>query len=271
MLFRGSQAPSSARDYSSRFSSDPAGKGDARAVRGFCRRCFGLRWPLVITFFSALSLLVIWAAIRWRASVAPRDNAYITHFGYTGPESCARHGFVPREGPPARILDVIMFNREARRRSRWEGGEGAACSIDAWPFSQFEMLSLRLAELSSVVDAFIIVESDRTHMGDPKPLHFSPNRERFAPYLDRIVHIVHRNNLTDPRDIEHAQRWLGGGEGLARAGVRDGDLVIVGDVDEVPRASVLETLRQCAGYPANVCLASRSYYLSFEFRCAAGD
>jgi beta-1,4-mannosyl-glycoprotein beta-1,4-N-acetylglucosaminyltransferase len=176
-----------------------------------------------------------------RDAIAERRNAYIVHTGWAGPGSCEAHGFTPRD-TPARVFDVIMFNRE------------------------WEVLELRLHELSPVVDAFIIVESDVSHAGDPKPLHFWDNRARFAPFLDRVVHVVHRGNETTPYARERAQRVQGFAEGVRRAGVSAGDLVIVADGDEIPRAAVLDTLRRCGGYPRNLCLASRSYYLSFEFQ-----
>ena len=40
------------------------------------------------------------------------------------------------------------------------------------------------------MDAFVLVESTLTHTGNAKPLFFNENRERFAPFLDKIVHVV---------------------------------------------------------------------------------
>lgn len=125
---------------------------------------------------------------------------------------------------------------------------------------------MRLNELSDVVDKFVIVESDRSHANVPKPLFFWENRDKFSKFLDRIVHVVHQTNETAPYTRERLQRLEGYSLGVQKAGARKGDLIIVADGDEIPRASVIDTLKHCYGYPRNICLASRSYYLSFEFQ-----
>ena len=81
--------------------------------------------------------------------------------------------------------------------------------IDAFPFfNEVEMLRVRLEELSPVVDKFILVESEMTHSGQPKTLIFEENREKFEPWLEKIVHVV-MEKLPDSRDHwvrERAQR-----------------------------------------------------------------
>lgn len=63
--------------------------------------------------------------------------------------------------------------------------------IDAFIFyNELEMLSYRLSTLYSHMDAFVLVESTLTFTGNAKPLFFNENRERFAPFLDKIVHVV---------------------------------------------------------------------------------
>jgi len=39
-------------------------------------------------------------------------------------------------------------------------------------------------------DRFVVVEATRTHSNVPKPLHFAENAARFAPFADKIVHVV---------------------------------------------------------------------------------
>ena len=199
--------------------------------------------PFFLFLISLLTILVIGRHTNlFGPDYSNRQNTYIIHYGYTNPDSCALHGFTPRTNGRAQVYDITMFNRE------------------------FEVLELRLRELSSVVDKFIIVESDRSHAGVPKPLYFWENRHKYSEFLDRIVHIVHRTNETEPYVRERLQRIEGYQEGIKQAGVKKDDLIIVADGDEIPRASVIQTLRHCKGYPHNLCLASRSYYLSFEFQ-----
>ena len=46
-------------------------------------------------------------------------------------------------------------------------------------FNELELLEIRLHELSSVVDRFVLVEARETFSFRPKPLHYYENRARF--------------------------------------------------------------------------------------------
>jgi beta-1,4-mannosyl-glycoprotein beta-1,4-N-acetylglucosaminyltransferase len=56
-------------------------------------------------------------------------------------------------------------------------------------FNELDLLEIRLNTLSEVVDYFILVESSVTHAGEPKPFIFEENKNRFAPFLNKIIHI----------------------------------------------------------------------------------
>jgi len=111
-------------------------------------------------------------------------------------------------------------------------------------FDELELLEIRLHELSGLVDRFVLAEAPVTHSGKPKPLHFGDNKSRFSEFLDRIIHVV----VTDfpPTDMsvpgapwkyERHQR-----EAVMRgipASAKGQDLLIHGDVDEIPRAEAI--------------------------------
>jgi beta-1,4-mannosyl-glycoprotein beta-1,4-N-acetylglucosaminyltransferase len=108
-------------------------------------------------------------------------------------------------------------------------------------FDELEVLELRLAELSDVVDHFVLVESTLTFTGRPKPLFFLENKERFRPYLHKIEHVVLTDNdypdaITSAWDREHFSRraML---HGLKHAA--PDDFVLVSDVDEIPKPELL--------------------------------
>ena len=107
--------------------------------------------------------------------------------------------------------------------------------------NELDVLELRLTELEDVVDRFVLVEAAEAHSGLPKPLHFEANRNRFARWLDRIVHV--RLDRLPPSDDawvkENAQREAIR-QGLPEIG--DDDLVIVSDADEIPRARTIRRL-----------------------------
>lgn len=108
-------------------------------------------------------------------------------------------------------------------------------------FSELDLLEIRLHELSPVVTRFVIAESPTTFQGRPKPLHFLENRDRFRPFADRIRHIVVKDM---PGGTSEADNWrreyhqrnaLLGGIGDAAPD----DLVMLSDVDEIPRAAAV--------------------------------
>ncbi len=118
---------------------------------------------------------------------------------------------------------------------------------------ELDMLQMRLEELAGYDARHVIVESPVTHQGVPKPLHFAGNRERFAPWADRIVHIVAEDLPDDPDPWvrEHAQR----DRALpALADAAPDDLVLIADVDEIPSRAALEAKpRPAIALQQNVC------------------
>ena len=108
-------------------------------------------------------------------------------------------------------------------------------------FNELELLELRLHELAGVVDKFVIVEANETHTHKPKPLHYQENRARFSAFHDKIIYVVVDDMPPSPSAwvMERFQR-----NAIARglANCRPDDFVLVSDVDEIPRASVVEKL-----------------------------
>jgi len=110
-------------------------------------------------------------------------------------------------------------------------------------FNELDLLELRLSELDPVVDRFVIVESNRTHKGTLKPLHYAENAARFAAWHDKIVHIVcplmdDGDGLPSIRRREMTQR------NAILQGVRDcadDDIILISDCDEIPRSHLVPT------------------------------
>jgi FkbM family methyltransferase len=148
---------------------------------------------------------------------------------------------------------------------------------DVFPFFQeFDVLELRLNELDSVVDKFVIVEANMTHAGNPKPYYLSENMERFAKWKDKII--IKQVDLTtlnfslfdyDPTWVrEHYQRDAA--REVLYAYCAPQDFIIVGDVDEIPRASKVKEYIESNPDKAGVLVQSRSmYYLNY--RCVKTD
>jgi len=102
---------------------------------------------------------------------------------------------------------------------------------------ELDLLECRLAELDDVVYRFVLVEAPVTFQGKAKPLHYRENRDRFAPWKDKIVHVI--PDLDGCRDHwarEHASRDAVK-QGLSELG--DDDTFLLSDVDEIPFANII--------------------------------
>jgi beta-1,4-mannosyl-glycoprotein beta-1,4-N-acetylglucosaminyltransferase len=105
-------------------------------------------------------------------------------------------------------------------------------------FNELELLELRLHELAEVVDWFVLVEATRTFTNQPKPLYYQENRERFATFADKIIHVV-VNDSPDVSDAWAVRRFQRNctARGLTRC--RPDDFILVSDLDEIPRAATV--------------------------------
>lgn len=116
--------------------------------------------------------------------------------------------------------------------------------IDAFPFNdELLLLELRLEELYPVVDKFVIIETRRNYRGVPKPLYFAENKQRYARFLDKIIHHV-------PEGLPNAGAWEY--EILQRNVLADvlrnlspklDDTMSFSDCDEVPNPRVVKEYR----------------------------
>lgn len=110
---------------------------------------------------------------------------------------------------------------------------------------EIDMLEIHLNELKYVVDYFIIIESSKTFTGNSKRLVFQDSQNRFLDIMDKIVHVVIHDLPTG--DAWTKERFLR--NSLYQSDyIRDGDIFIVSDVDEIIRPSVLQYLKYCSGY-----------------------
>jgi len=108
-------------------------------------------------------------------------------------------------------------------------------------YNELDLLELRLAELSPVVDHFVLVEAAHTHAGTPKPLYFAENRQRFAAYADKIIHVVVDDDPGGFAWVREAHQRQAILRGLTGAG--PDDMVIISDADEILRPTVVQHLR----------------------------
>ncbi len=134
-------------------------------------------------------------------------------------------------------------------------------------FNELDLLELRLNELWDLVDHFVVVESPITFAGRVKPCFVADAASRFAPYVSKLT--VHRvsapdapTTVIDDYDgrlaIEVAQRDAIG-EALVPLNLDRDDIVMISDVDELPRAELVGRLRRLLRWHAFCVFVMRNH------------
>ncbi|KAK5989021.1 hypothetical protein PT974_10519 [Cladobotryum mycophilum] len=165
---------------------------------------------------------------------------------------CAAHGysvFTPQSRSGERkVYDLLMVN------------------------SELDFLEIRLNTLYDHVDYFVIVESPKTFQGGDKNLTIRDHWNRFERYHDKMIY----HELRFPRSWNPKRTW--DWEDLQRDAMYEqvfprlrgsnapvlGDVLLVSDVDEIPRPESLLLLRTC-NFPRRLTLTAKFYYYSFQF------
>jgi beta-1,4-mannosyl-glycoprotein beta-1,4-N-acetylglucosaminyltransferase len=138
--------------------------------------------------------------------------------------------------PPAMIYDCFIF------------------------FDELDLLELRLRYLDQQVDYFVIAESARTFSGQSKPLYLLENRNRFAPWWHKIIHLtVPVNELVTWEYEKYQRNYLK--QGLKNC--TDNDLIFISDCDEIVNVRAILGLPGIS-FPAVIELPCFYYFFSFK-------
>jgi beta-1,4-mannosyl-glycoprotein beta-1,4-N-acetylglucosaminyltransferase len=115
-------------------------------------------------------------------------------------------------------------------------------------FNELDVLELRLNELNEYVDYFVIIESQKTHSGIDKDLHYQNNTDRFKSFEDKIIYVVIEDlpdklplHITDI-DLNWYRENFQRNQiktALMQLDLSDRDIVLISDVDEIPDLSNL--------------------------------
>lgn len=109
-------------------------------------------------------------------------------------------------------------------------------------FNELTVLDIRLNTLYDVVDKFVLIEATRTHTNKEKPLFFQQNKERYAKFLDKIIHVVvDAYPEYSYWSFEHNQRDQLVGV-LRQLNLKESDTIFVSDCDEIWNPKILETV-----------------------------
>jgi len=131
---------------------------------------------------------------------------------------------------------------------------------DCFPFyNELDLLDLRFEELYDHVDHFVIVEATTTFQSKPKELFFNNNKDRYAKYLDKVIHVIVDDAPGDPNawvnDIFQRNSII---HGLVDAD--PDDICIIGDADEILRPEIIDHMRD---NPKDV-MGFRTPYFNFK-------
>jgi len=117
--------------------------------------------------------------------------------------------------------------------------------IDCFPFfNELDVLELRLNILDSVVDKFVLVEASKTQSLIDKPFYFEDNKDRFAKFLHKIVHIKVQDYPNEGGwAMENFQRncIL---RGLKHLDLNTHDIVGISDVDEIWNPDIITHIQK---------------------------
>ncbi|XP_068656807.1 uncharacterized protein [Aristolochia californica] len=165
------------------------------------------------------------------------DNVSMYHL-------CRLHGWELR-AEPRRVFDAVLFSNE------------------------LDLLEIRWRELHPFVHKFVLLESNRTFTGNPKPLFFAENLRRFEFAGPKVVYGTFDGQASDdfqhnPFIFESRQRATVNSL-LRQAGIDMGDLLIMSDTDELPSPHTVKLLQWCDGPPPVMHLQLKQYMYSFEF------
>ena len=140
--------------------------------------------------------------------------------------------------------------------------------VDCFTFwNELDILEIRLNELYDTVDKFVIVEASRTQTLLPKPYYFEENKQRYSKFLDKIIHIKvenHPDNGSNLWNMENFQR-NSITNGTNQLNLSDEDIILISDLDEIPRASILTKLKDHSSLEyASLEMMFSAYFLNLK-------
>ncbi len=161
---------------------------------------------------------------------------------------CRAHGFSPYKGK-RRVYDMFLFHQE------------------------LDWLEVRLHELSPYIDNFVIVEGKTTftNMVKPAVLEDEKNWENVTAFRDQVMYRALEDPIDSSRSWDHEDFYRNGllyetfkhYAGKPQQ-LNYGDVLIVADIDEIPKPETLMLLRYC-NFPPRLTIRSHFYYYSFQW------
>jgi beta-1,4-mannosyl-glycoprotein beta-1,4-N-acetylglucosaminyltransferase len=189
------------------------------------------------------------------------------------PEALANYDGAAAARAPTSEEEVAALCRKHKFSPWRQTGQRKRKVYDLFLMStELDWLEIRLNTLAPYVDYFVIVESPTTFTGMRKPLYLEDNWKNFTKFHDKIFHTV----VKDPGPSLGYSTWthedfmrdsLYFSAFAALTGPKEpekGDVIIVSDIDEIPKPETINALRHC-DIPDRVTLRSHFYYYSYQW------
>lgn len=109
-------------------------------------------------------------------------------------------------------------------------------------FNELDVLELRLKEMWDVTDYFVIAESNLSHSGKPKDYILLDNWEQFKPYESKIRRIQ-VDDMPETNNSWVREKFQRHALGRGLEDMAPEDIIIVSDLDEIPRAEVVDMIK----------------------------
>ncbi len=126
-------------------------------------------------------------------------------------------------------------------------------------FNEDVLLAARLMELGDVVDYFVIVESTVTHQGNPRELEFPKVRHSLPVREEQIIYVTVLDLPSEWDSWAPIERHQRNAIMRGLSGARGEDIVLISDVDEIPRAAVVRSLCSSLEEPVILSMAMINY------------
>ena len=129
---------------------------------------------------------------------------------------------------------------------------------------ELELLSFRLNELSQCVDFFVLVEATTTFRGEPKPLYYAQNKSSYQEFQNQIIHVVVDDMPTETDSPRAREKYQHAAILKGLVDIKPDDLVIVGDLDEIPKCGVIKELSSNLSQPTRLLLNHSIYFANWQ-------
>lgn len=136
-------------------------------------------------------------------------------------------------------------------------------------FNELDILKLRLHIMNPVVDRFVISEATETFSGNPKPLYYEENKEMFAEFADKIIHVVVDD--TPPGYTHDRDTFQKNAVGRGLKDCTDEDIIIFSDLDEIPNPEKIKEILQNFDRTKIYHFAQRLFYCYLNMEEVSGS